>query len=99
VMAMINTCTYIYGPSENPVPRQYVCKHCINGHKNRLWQSLLFPAMKCLFSSWHTISWRWVHTLKRCHIQKHLALKTQCSVGPQTKQVKHPYIITATCFV
>jgi hypothetical protein len=90
VVAKINTLGHIHLLFRRRTNDSLSANTALNFHKNSLWQSLLFPRTKCLFSSRHEISSRRGHTLKRCHIQGHLALKTECSMGPESKQQTPP---------
>ena len=97
VLATINTLGHIHLLFRKRTNDSMSANTALNFHKNSLWQSLLFPRTKCLFSSRHEISSRGRHTLKRCHIQEHLALKTQCSMGPESKQTLHPHRTGLLC--
>jgi len=97
VLAKINTFGHIHLLFRKRTNDSMSANTALNFHKNSLWQSLLFPRTKCLFSSRHEISSRRGHTLKRCHIQEHLALKTQCIMEPASKQTPHPHHTGLLC--
>ena len=97
VLAKINTFEHIHFLFRKRTNDSLSANTVLNFHENSWWQSLLLPRTKCLFSSRHEISSRGGHTLKRCHIQEHLALKTQCSMGPESKQTPQPPHTSLLC--